>query len=175
MMDETACIRRAMEGDDRAFHALFESYKEYSYKISYFILNDRDDSLDCVNSSWIRIHAALLKKNFSFKSKFSTWIYTIITNEAILARKQAGRTLSLDDPFLRDSLSALSPDGLTMEEKTAKKLRIERVMERLTPTQRQIVSLLLEGYRFQEIAEKLGINRNYLYQLNSRIKETFEN
>jgi RNA polymerase sigma-70 factor (ECF subfamily) len=173
-VNESEVIRRAMDGDEHAFNALFETYKDYTYKISYFILNDRDDCEDCVNSSWMKIHSALIRKAFDARSKFSTWIYTIVTHEAILFRKQVGRTIRLDDPFLKDSLSALHPEELSMEEKTERKIHIERILRKLSPLQQRIVALLLENYTFPEIAERLGIKPNYLYQLNSRIKELFE-
>lgn len=172
--DEEALVRKASEGDETAFNTLFDRYKDYSFRIAFHILRDPDDAADCVNTAWLKVHSALLRKAFRFESRFSTWLYTVVTHEAILHKRQSSRTVRLDDPFLKESLSKVHTEELTMEERVAKKIEIGKIMRKLSPTQQKIVGLLLEGYSFPEIAERLGVKPNHLYQLNLRIRKILE-
>lgn len=174
-MDENELIKKAIELDEKAFEELFKKYRDYTFKIALYILNDREESSDCVNNAWIKIYYALINKKFRFQSKFSTWIYSIVTNEAILMIKDRPKTIRLDDPFIKENLLLLEKDELSIEEITAKKISIERIMNKLSPLQKKIIELLSEDYSFSEIAEKLGIKENYLYQLSFRIKKLLEN
>lgn len=172
--DEEVLVRKALEGDERAFNELFERYKDYSYRIAFHLLGDGDEAADCVSSAWLKVHTALIRKAFRFESRFSTWLYAVVTNEALMHRRQAGRTVRLDDPFLKESLSKVHTEELTLEERVGRKIEIGKLMTKLSPTQQRIVGLLLEGYSFPEIAERLGIKPNHLYQLTLRIRKLLE-
>jgi len=49
-------------------------------------------------------------------------------------------------------------DGENMEEAIYEMMNIEEMLSELTPRQREIAELRLEGYSYKEIGEKLGIS-----------------
>lgn len=174
-MTEVELINEIIEGDKNAFDKLFEEYKNYSYKISYHVLNNEDDALDNVNNAWIKIYKALIENKFKFESKFSTWIYRIILNEALMMLKTQKKEISLDDGYFdQTQIIDIRSYSDNIEDKNEKEQRLNEIMKRLNPRQQKIVKMLIEGYKFKEIAEKLEIKPNHLYQLTSRIKNVVD-
>ncbi len=173
-MNDIELIKKLLQGNEESFNELFKKYKDFTYRISFHILNDRDDAMDNVTNAWIKIYKALLNKTFQFKSKFSTWIYKIITNEALMLLKTRKSEVSLDAvSYNKYQNNYYSVEMI--EDKIYKEKRIEKLKNHLTPIQQKIIDMLMQGYKFQEIAKELQITTNYLYQLTSRIKKSLKN
>jgi RNA polymerase sigma-70 factor (ECF subfamily) len=171
-MNENELIKNIITGDKKSFNTIFETYKEYSYKISFHIVQNSEDALDNVNNSWIKVYSALMNNKFKFESKFSTWLYRIVVNEALTLLKSRKREISINaDEFDESKIMDVRSLINKIEDKSDKELRLNKIMNSLNPRQQQIVSLLIEGYKFNEIAMKLNIKTNHLYQLTSRIKK----
>lgn len=175
-MDEFELIKDIVKGNKKSFDIIFEEYKSYSYKISLHVLKNEDDALDNVNNSWMKIYAALISNKFNFKSKFSTWIYRIILNEALMSLKTRRKEISFDDIKIDENqIMDVKSYVDSVEDEEDRELRIRKIMKLLNPRQKQIVKLLLKGYKFKEIADKLKIKQNHFYQLTSRIKKMLKN
>ncbi len=175
-MDEFDLIKKIVKGNRDSFNILFEKYKNYSYKISLHVLKNEDDALDNVNNAWMKIYAALIDDKFNFKSKFSTWIYKIILNEALMSLKIRMKEIPFNDTKIDESqIMDVKSYIDNIEDKEDRELRIKKIMKFLNPRQKQIIKFLLEGYKFSEIADKLRITPNHLYQLTSRIKKMLKN
>jgi len=175
-MDESDIIKNVIKGDKQAFNQIFEKYKGYSYKISIHVLKNEDDALDNVNNSWMKIYTALLNNKFNFKSKFSTWIYKIILNEALMILKTRKKEITFNDMQMDENqIMDFKSYIKSIEDEEDHEFRIEKIKKLLNPRQQQIIKLLMEGYKFREIAEKLDIKPNHLYQLTSRIKKVLKN
>ena len=52
---------------------------------------------------------------------------------------------------------------------------LEYALKRLTKKQRQIVELKMEGYNYIEIADKLQVKQNYIYNQLKQIKKDLTN
>jgi RNA polymerase sigma-70 factor (ECF subfamily) len=90
-------VERAQGGDQRAFQALFEKYKQPLY---YHILKmvHRDDVIeDLQQEIFLKAFDNIHSYNTGFA--FSTWLYRITTNHTIdFLRKRRLQTTSIDDP-----------------------------------------------------------------------------
>ena len=174
-MTEEELINDIVKGNKESFEKIFEKYKNYSFKVSIYVLKNEDDALDNVNNAWIKIYTALTNNKFNFKSKFSTWIYRILLNEALISLKTRKKEISIDTAKLgQEKFIDMRPYINNVEDEVEQKERISKIMKLLNPRQQQIVRALMEGYKFKEIAKNLKIKPNHLYQLISRIKESLK-
>lgn len=89
----------ALKAGDRAeFSRLVESYSANIYRLALKILNDRQDAEDVLQETFLKAYRHL--KNFDGRSKVSTWLYRIATNEALMIlRRQKPGVFSIDDSW----------------------------------------------------------------------------
>ncbi|MFZ1731070.1 MAG: RNA polymerase sigma factor [Bacteroidota bacterium] len=95
--EETQIIEKAKQGDSRAIRKLVDEYAPVIFRFSYSICRNQDRAEHATQETFLSI----LKKldQFDNRSKFSTWLYTIVSNHCLmLARSEkTRRTVSLDD------------------------------------------------------------------------------
>jgi RNA polymerase sigma-70 factor (ECF subfamily) len=88
----------ALHAGDRAeFSRLVEAYSNKIYRLALKMLNQQQDAEDVLQETFLKAYRGL--KSFDGRSKLSTWLFRIATNEAlmILRRKQPD-TISIDEP-----------------------------------------------------------------------------
>jgi len=103
-MSETDLVRNAKEGDTRAFEQLLLQNQGKIYSLGMKMLGNREDAADLLQETFIKAYQSL--SSFEGKSSFSTWLYRIATNFALMKlRKKHRRHVSLDE--MRDASSAL--------------------------------------------------------------------
>jgi RNA polymerase sigma-70 factor (ECF subfamily) len=94
--DETL-VKRAQGGDSSAFDELVRRYTNIVYRILYKILRHEEDTQDALQDTFVSAYRALPR--FRQDAKFSTWIYRIATNAALMkARSRRTNLVSLDHP-----------------------------------------------------------------------------
>jgi RNA polymerase sigma factor (sigma-70 family) len=85
----------AQAGDTRAFDELVTRYQEKVYRLSYKILRHEDDAAEALQDAFLSAFRGL--KNFKAESTFSTWLYRIATNAALMKyRKRRDGHVSLE-------------------------------------------------------------------------------
>ena len=80
-MSDTEIIDSILKGETASFKHLVDRYAKMSFAVAYRIIKDSDESQDVVQESFIAAYENL--KNFKGESKFSTWLYRIVTNKAL--------------------------------------------------------------------------------------------
>lgn len=98
-------IHAANKGDKAAFSALVKRYEATVYKFSYKVCRDKEKASEALQDTFINVYRKL--GSFDGKSKFSTWLYSIVTNNCLMKRrkrKMDDLLESLDDP-------PMHPDG----------------------------------------------------------------
>jgi RNA polymerase sigma-70 factor (ECF subfamily) len=71
-------IVRSRDGDLTAFQQLVEQYQGYAFTLAFRMLGNEDEANDTVQETFIRVWKHITKFNFS--SKFTTWLFRIVTN-----------------------------------------------------------------------------------------------
>ena len=79
-------LQKVLAGDTSKFSYFIEQYKDMAFSIAYRIVNNREDAEEVVQDSFIRAFKSLA--NFRRDSKFSTWFYRIVVNNALSRRKK---------------------------------------------------------------------------------------
>jgi len=130
-------IHRSQAGDEEAFAALFQRYKNLAYKTAYLMLGSADDAEDALQEVFIQVYKSLSTFQPS-KGAFTTWLHRITVNHCLNQRRK--RHL----PML--SLDKVSPLSLTshlssFESRLAEEETVRQVLSRLSKKQRAVVIL----------------------------------
>ena len=138
------------DGDPDAFEVLYLRHRDWAVNLAFRFTSDRELALDVLQEAFLY----LLKKfpGFALRAKFTTFLYPVIRNLALNARRKNQRYALVDDK-LEGLTEPVEPDvGENLED------QLRLVMERL-PTQQQEVLLLrfVDDHSLNEIAEILEI------------------
>lgn len=168
MPDESLVSMIAESGSEDALNEILSRYRERIYRTALKVTNNHSDAEDVVQEVSIRIY----KKAYSFRtdSKFSTWLYRLVTNEAIsrLRKIRRERTVSLDDymPRFEDDGHHAERPVIDWSQEVEKKVAekeihsiIQMAMEQLSPLDRTVVVLSeIEELTNPEIGKILGLS-----------------
>jgi RNA polymerase sigma-70 factor, ECF subfamily len=154
-------------GDKAAFTSLVRRYEDTVYKFSYKVCRDSGKAAEALQDTFINVYRKL--DSFDGKSKFSTWLYSIVTNNCLM--KQRKRKLddlleSLDDPRTNEDgsfLEHIAPWDETPADVLMKKefhTILDNAIMKL-PVDYRLVFVLrdLEGKSTEETAEILKISQ----------------
>ncbi len=156
-------VERALEGDESAYHALVEKYRNALYHHIRRIIRERSEVDDLVQESFIKAFSAL--ESYSTQYAFSTWLYKIATNHAIdFLRKKRLRTQSIDKPIktkegemeieLPDT--TYRPDRHIVEDQ--RKTLIQEAIDALPPKYYRVIVLRHQHEKtYEEIARELDL------------------
>jgi RNA polymerase sigma-70 factor (ECF subfamily) len=112
---------------------------------------------------------------FQGRSQFTTWAYKIAVRIALTElRRKRWENVSLDELVDKEGFpssgqlmagSAPNPESIVEGEDVLERLR-RMIAEELTDKQRQaMVAISLKGMPLEEVARRMGTNRNALYKL----------
>ena len=80
-MGEKEMIKAILEGDQKAFKLLVDTYQVMVVNTCHAFIHDRDEAEDIAQDVFIQVFESLGK--FRFESKLSTWLYRIAVNRSI--------------------------------------------------------------------------------------------
>lgn len=156
----------ALRAGDRAEFARFvEAYSGVIYRLALKILGNPQDAEDVLQETFIKAFRHIA--SFDGRSKLSTWLYRIGTNEALMVlRRRKINPLSIDEPDEgaqeeQEPLEILDwcclPEGEMMSSEARKHL--DSAIDQL-PQSLRVVFLLreIEGLSTLETAEVLNLS-----------------
>ena len=94
-----AVIRKAQNGDERAFAQLVKQYESTVYSFAYKVCHDREKAEEAWQDTFVNVFRKL--KQFDGTSKFTTWLYSIVVNNCMMKhrhRKMDQASISIDAP-----------------------------------------------------------------------------
>ena len=95
-------VQKAQQDDERAFGKLVERYETKVYSLAMKMLRNPEDAEDVLQDTFLRAYRGI--KSFQGNSTFSTWIYRITANSALMRlRKKQLPTVSIDDADERET------------------------------------------------------------------------
>lgn len=77
-MDANLLAKRAADGDTAAFEELVRMHQNQVYTMALRFTGSKEDALDISQEAFLRVWRAL--PNYKADSKFSTWLYRIVSN-----------------------------------------------------------------------------------------------
>jgi RNA polymerase sigma-70 factor (ECF subfamily) len=149
--DTGVIVKKAMDGDESSYKALYSKYAKAMYNICIRLLNNKQDAEDVLQESFITAFKRL--KELKEASTFGGWLRRIVVNNC----HQQGRKLKLSFEEL-DAIEeeAVEDDFNWMAEVPATEVHF--AIRSLPDGCRKIFLLYTgENYTHKDIAELLGI------------------
>lgn len=160
---ELQLVQMSRTGDRAAFKELVELYKDKLHRLAYRMTNNRHDSEDVVQETFMRVYMNL--NHYDENQKFSTWIFRIGKNLCIdlLRKKKVDHSLDTglgdeqDRTFYEKLPSAeASPESRVLLGEMQDQMR--KVIDKLSDKYKTIVTLYyLHEMSLQEISDALGV------------------
>lgn len=95
-MSEQQLVEKAKNGDTKAFEELIRRTQTNIYNLGLRLLGNKEDAADLLQETYIKAYENL--DRFEGRSSFSTWLYRIATNNALMKlRKEKGKKISIDE------------------------------------------------------------------------------
>lgn len=161
--EENDAVRRVLDGDADAFSPLVEAYQKNVYNLALRMTGNSEDALDMAQEAFIRAYNSL--SSFRGDSKFSVWLYRIVSNvclDFLRARKgRAAVSLSQTGPDGEDAALEIPDERALPEAELERALTrdaVRRGLQALPDDQREILLLReIQGLSYEEIAAALSL------------------
>jgi RNA polymerase sigma-70 factor (ECF subfamily) len=167
-------VRRAQRGDEDAFATLVTRHQRYVYNLAYRLLRERQEAEDLTQEAFLRAWRGL--GGFRGDSRFTTWLYRIVTNLCCNRLSGLRRQLAQVDAECLDGLpspTALDPPAAV--EAAEQRAYVQRQVAALPAKYRLVVTLFyLQGFSYREMSEvldlPLGTVKTHLFRARERLK-----
>lgn len=160
---EALTVQRVLNGDADEYEKLVLEYQKNVYNLALRMTGDPEDAADMAQEAFIKAYNSL--SGYRGDSKFSVWLYRIVSNVCLdfLRAKKRRQTVSLsvtdgdgEESELDVADDSQSPE--TLFERSMTRDAVRRGLASLTPEYRQILILReLQGMSYDEIASVLGL------------------
>ena len=160
---ENAVIRRVLDGDANAFEDLVAAYEKNVYNLALRTVGNPQDAEDMAQEAFLKAYSSL--SSFRGDSKFSVWLYRIVSNVCLdFLRRQNRRpstSLSVEDEDGEESQLDIPDESLSPElllERRLTREAVQRGLQSLSGEQRQILLLReIQGMSYEEIGQALDL------------------
>jgi RNA polymerase sigma-70 factor (ECF subfamily) len=154
-------VRRSKEDDERAFGELVSRYESKVYSLALRMVRNPEDAEDVLQDTFLRAYRGI--KSFQGASTFSTWIYRITANSALMRlRKKQLPTVSIEDQEERETpvnIADWTPGPVEQLMTQELQTEMDEAIEALPPEFRQVFILRdIEERSNAEVAEILDLS-----------------
>lgn len=173
------------KGDVDAFEVLVKKHQRRMLNIAYRMIGNYEDACEIVQDAFVSAYRNL--KGFKGKSKFSTWLYTIVMNLSKNRLKQLKTQLhrekfSIDNPILTDDgqikvePASSQPSALEKIEKRDVQQKVQGCINSLDDEFREVLILRdIQGFSYGEISDLLkapeGTVKSRLFRAREAVKD----
>ena len=165
-------IQKVLGGDANAYRYFIEKYRNMAYSLAISIVKDAPIAEEVTQDAFLSAYKSLDK--FEQRSKFSTWLYKIVTNEGLkrLRKKEFKYTDDVSElnivKYAEINNSVLS---LTVQEQ---KYYINRGLAKLLPNDSLVLRLFyLDERSLKEIGEITGFSNTNIKTILHRARKRF--
>lgn len=149
-----------MEATEKDFLEKIEKHKGVIFKISKMYMDNFDDQKDLFQE--ITFQAWKAFPNFEGRSAFSTWLYRVALNTAIIFLKSEKKRSFIQNAEVQD----FKIENTEYSNDTEQKLEIMYdAIRQLNIIDKALIFYYLENYSGKEMAQQLGISEG-----NARVK-----
>ncbi len=177
--NDSEILSRVLQGDQQAYAEIVKRYQSFVFTIALRYTPNREDAEEIAQDCFVKAYRSL--SDFRGESKFTTWLYTIVTTTCLtFLRKKKLETHSLDNEKvfeLADSVD--SGFRANQVEQKSRVNMVNRAISLLSPDDAHIITLFYKGEQsLDEIAKILGLESNTvkvrLHRARQRLKEKME-
>lgn len=158
-MSDFDLVTAFVKGSLEAFNEIYNRYELKVYNRAYQIVSCPFDADDVTQNTFTQIH----QKIYTFKgdSKFSSWLYRVTSNEALLIKREQRKQIKVLNAAEFISETAQDISLKTSEYSHELRKLISQSYHELSENYRKVFFLkVIEDLSFPQIATLLGIEPN---------------
>lgn len=171
-------IEKARNGNKEAFGILVEQHQQYAFTLAFRVVCNEDDARDVVQDSFVKMWKNM--KLYNPKNKFTTWMYSIVTNTAIdmLRSIRKMELVNIDD--FNEKLTQVSADSPETKLNNKEMGQLIKWISDTLPEKQRLVFVLrdLQGMNSDEVGKVLELSatsiKSNLYFARKVIKEKLQ-
>ena len=156
-------MQRVLAGDADAFEPLVRAHEKAVYNLALRFLEKPEDAEDAAQEAFVKAYRSL--ESFQRESRFSTWLYRIVTNVCLdmlrARRRRQERPLEVENDEEERETLEIPDERFSPERLLDRKLTREAVQRGLNALSEEGRSVLLlreiRGMSYEEIGETLGL------------------
>jgi RNA polymerase sigma-70 factor (ECF subfamily) len=156
-------VERFLKGDAAAFQELVSATSTRLVRLSARMLGNLADAEDVVQEAYVKAYRSLLDGQFDRRAKVETWLFRIVVNAAIDARRKRvrrGPTVEVDE-----DTAVPTQEGPSAAESRLALTELADWLGELPPEQQAALILkAVEGRESTEIAAILGCSEGAVEQ-----------
>jgi len=150
--------------EEKLFKTRFEEHKDAVFRLCLgYFSHDSALAEDALQETFIK--AWIHRKQFREDASWQTWIYRIAVNTCLLQLKKEKKEAKKTEEL------ALHPQSDYDLEKDQKIQRMHACIDQLSPQNRILILMVLEGIPYMTIEETLGLSSENLRVKIHRIKK----
>ena len=149
-----------MSSLEQEFLEKIEKHKGVIFKISKMYMDNFDDQKDLFQEITFQVWKAY--PTFEGKSQFSTWLYRVALNTAIIFLKSEKKRSFIKNDQV-ENIKIVADDYDDHQEKNLEKMY--KAIHQLNEIDKALIFYYLQDYSGKEIAENMGIT-----EVNARVK-----
>src|SRR5258706_1542752 len=138
--EEQTYINRVKNGDPAPYTFIVDKYKHMAYTIALKITGSVEDAQDVAQESFIKAYQQI--RQFEGKSKFSTWLYTIVYRTAISKLKENKiKTISISNSIKENYSQGHTMPQLEKLQLEDEHRHVKQAIQRLPKTEALLITL----------------------------------
>ncbi|WP_140160501.1 RNA polymerase sigma factor [Algoriphagus antarcticus] len=155
-------IEKTLQGNLNAYGQLILKHEKYAFTLALRVLKNREEAEEAAQDAFMKAFHSL--KTFEGNSKFTTWLYKIVYNEALgRLRKSKNYTIQLDELPELASGSIDYLDGLKSLQLIERKELIQQALFTMKPAESAVLTLFyLEEQSIKEIEEIMSLTSSHV-------------
>jgi len=143
-------VTRCLRGDTTAFEGIVERYQRVLFTLALRMLGDYDEAVDAAQNAFVKSYQKLA--TFDRKRKFFSWIYRILLNECLNARRDRRPR----EPLTPELATVGSPADLF--EAAERRRGVQAAILALPMESREVIILRhFTELSYEDIGDALGI------------------
>ena len=169
-LSDTELIRLFKEGNQTAFQQLALRYVFVIKKVACNFQGSMDND-DLIQEGFLGLYNAVNTYNENGGASFRTYAGVCIRNKMVSAVRSAGKGIRTEE--LREDIPVRSEDepenAFIIKEEFAEVMKC--IEERLSKSEKKVLSLYLEGKSYDEIAAELNKSRKFCDNAMQRVRK----
>ena len=158
--DDIFYIEEVKNGKVSAFSYLVEKYQDFVYSLALKMLKNAEDAEEIAQDCFVKAYTKL--GTFEAKSKFSTWLYSIVYHTCVTElRKRKTNISSLEENMISDRDEFRLFEAITENKKEEQEKYINEALEKLPEEDNVLINLYYyEGLSVADIQEVTGMTES---------------
>jgi RNA polymerase sigma-70 factor (ECF subfamily) len=153
-------VDRVLSGDRSAFQQIVDATSQKLVRLGARIMGNQADAEDVVQEAYVKAYRALTAGEFDRRSSTNTWLYRIVVNGAIDAKRSRARRAEAGDELVDPGW-----DGTAQAEARLALSELDDWLASLPADQRAALVLQsMEGLNNAEISQIMGVSEGAVEQ-----------